>query len=118
MKVMAGDRERLLHMLEALDRIIEFTDQMTNETFLSNAMAQFAVIKNFQIIGEAAYHVSQETKRQCPKVEWRKIEAFRNKLVHDYYQIDLEIVWKSKEDKLDRLKEQIKQILEKSTKEE
>lgn len=107
-----ADKERLTHMVEAIDRIQKFTNEMKYEEFVENEMAQFAVIKNFEIIGEAAYHTSKNTKENYPDIEWRKIEAFRHKLVHDYYEISLEIVWKSKESKIDQLKEGILEILE------
>lgn len=103
--------ERLRHMVEAIDRINKFIGQMSYQEFLNDEMAQFAIIKNFEIIGEAAYYVAKETKKEHPEIEWRKIEAFRHKLVHDYYEIDLDIVWKSKENKINGLKEQLTQIL-------
>ena len=55
--------------------------------------------------------ISKEIKELYPAMEWRRIEAFRHRLVHDYYEIDLEIVWKSKENKLDQLRIDIAAIL-------
>lgn len=111
MKGKLADKERLTHMIESIDRIKKFTNKMSFEEFLADEMAQFAIIKNFEIIGEAAYYTSKELKGKYPEIEWRKIEAFRHKLVHDYYEVNLEIVWKSKEDKIDNLKDQIIEIL-------
>lgn len=79
------DRERLLHILEAAKNILEFTEGKTYEDFLSDKMAQFAVVKNFEIIGEAAYHLTAALREKTKhKIEWRKIMAFRHILVHDY----------------------------------
>lgn len=105
------DRERLAHIIEAIDRIKKFTDGMTYEEFAENEMAQFAVIKNFEIIGEAAYHLSDELKKGNPDIEWRKIQAFRHILVHDYYRINLEMVWKAKEQKIDDLRRRVEHLL-------
>lgn len=108
-----GDVERLHHILESIDRIKKFTAGMDYGEFAGNEMAQFAVIKNFEIIGEAAYHLNDELKEKYPEVEWKKIQAFRHILVHDYYRINLEIVWKSKEHKIDDLRKTLAGILEK-----
>ncbi|MCB9346062.1 MAG: DUF86 domain-containing protein [Lewinellaceae bacterium] len=70
--------------------------------------------KNFEIIGEAAYHLTDEIKGANPKVEWKKIMAFRHILVHDYYKINLEIVWKARENKIDGLRNQLIEILDQS----
>lgn len=106
------NRERLEHIISAIDRIFRFTDEMTFETFMENEMAQFAIIKNFEIIGEAAYQIDKEIKETHPEIEWRKITAFRHILVHDYYKINMEIVWNAKQNKLEELKIQIEGILD------
>ena len=105
------NKERLAHIIEAIDRIFRFTDDMTFETFLENEMAQFAIIKNLEIIGEAAYQIDKALKDSYPAIEWRKIMAFRHILVHDYYKINMEIVWNAKQKKLMDLKIQVEAIL-------
>lgn len=95
------DHERLEHILEAANNILEFTNEITYQEFLQNKMAQFAVVKNFEIIGEAAYHLSNEIKENTAnEIEWRKITAFRHILVHDYWMIDYETVWNSIQNKV------------------
>jgi len=106
------NRERLEHIIAAIDRIFRFTDEMTFESFMKNEMAQFAIIKNFEIIGEAAYQIDKGIKETHPEIEWRKITAFRHILVHDYYKINMEIVWNAKQNKLEELKIQIEEILD------
>ncbi len=63
-------------------------------------MVQDAVIKNFEILGEAAYHISDELKEKYDTIEWKKIEGLRHVLVHDYYQINPEILWNTKDEHL------------------
>ncbi len=106
------DRERLRHIIEAIDRIYRFTEDMTFEDFLENEMAQFAIIKNFEIIGEAVYQIDRKMKEAFPEVEWRRIAAFRHILVHDYYKINMEIVWNAREKNLLQLRRQVERMLE------
>lgn len=112
MSAKPDDKERLNHIIEAIDRIKRFTREMDYEEFSKDEVIQFAIIKNFEIIGEAAYHLTDEIKGENPEVDWRKIMAFRHILVHDYYKVNLEIVWKARENKIDELRNQIKEILE------
>lgn len=112
MNAKPAEKERLQHIIEAIDRILKFTDGMTVEQFNDNEMAQFAVIKNFEIIGEASYRLSRELRDEHEAVEWKKIMAFRHILVHDYYKIDLEVVWRAIQNKITGLKVQIEHIIE------
>jgi uncharacterized protein with HEPN domain len=75
-------------------------------------MAQFAIIKNFEIIGEAAYRLPEEVRALNENIEWRKIIAFRHILVHDYYKVNTRIVWNAIENKLPEMKLEIAQMLE------
>lgn len=114
MSARPNDRERLNHIVEAIGRIKRFTDEMDFEAFSKDEVVQFAIIKNFEIIGEAAYHLTDELKEANLEVEWKKIMAFRHILVHDYYKINLEIVWKARQNKIDELRKQIEEILDKN----
>ena len=60
-------------------------------------MIQDAVIKNFEVIGEAAYHISKAFKEEYENIPWKKMEGIRHVLVHDYYKINVEILWNTKE---------------------
>ena len=112
MNVEPSERERLKHIIEAIDRIFRFRDQLTYKDFVDNEMAQFAIIKNFETIGEAAYHLSKETRLSNDRIEWRKVIAFRHILVHDYYKINTKIVWNAIEEKLLNMKVEIERMLE------
>lgn len=114
MKEKPSKIDRLHHMVEAIDRILKFVENMEYENFVDNEMAQFAVIKNFEIIGEAAYHLPKDYRMANEQIiEWRKIIAFRHILVHDYYKINTEIIWKAIQGKLVELKKEIEKLIKK-----
>lgn len=86
------DKTRLLHILEAVDNLFEFTKGITFEEYKSNKILRFAVIKNLEIIGEAAYLLTKGFRENHPDVEWNAVIGMRHVLVHGYYQIKDEIV--------------------------
>jgi len=101
------DKERLNHIVEAIDNIVEFTDGLDFESFSENRILQFAVIKNLEIIGEAANFLTIEFKKKAVEINWRDIIGFRHILVHGYYQINNEIVWRTIKNDLYPLKNSI-----------
>lgn len=106
------DNERLLHMLEAIDNIFEFVNGKSFEVYKSDKILRFAVIKNLEIIGEAAYLLTKDFKNSHDSIEWRDIIGMRHILVHGYYQIKDEIIWATIETELKPLKDNIQKILE------
>lgn len=106
------DNERLLHMLEAIDNIFEFVNGKSFEVYKSDKILRFAVIKNLEIIGEAAYLLTKDFKNSHDAIEWRDIIGMRHILVHGYYQIKDEIIWATIETELKPLKDNIQKILE------
>lgn len=107
------DNTRLLHMLEAIENIFEFTKELSFEQYKSNKMLRFAVIKNLEIIGEAAYLLTNEFKELHTEIDWKVIIGMRHVLVHGYYQIKDEIVWATIQTELQPLKEKIALLAEK-----
>lgn len=83
----------LRHMLDAIDRVIEATQRVTREDFNRDWMIQDAIVHELQILGEAAGRVSRELTDQHPEIPWRKVTGLRHKIVHDYFAVDLDIVW-------------------------
>lgn len=106
------DKDRLLHMKQAIEKIVRYTEDVDFDSFEKNEMLQDAIFKNLEIIGEAAYKITNETKELYLDIEWRKIEGLRHKLVHDYYKIDLKIVWQTKSKSLPDLISNINTILD------
>lgn len=112
MKNKPTDLERIQHMIDAINKIFRYTDGLDYEKFHAEEMVQDAVIKNFEIIGEAAYNLSNELKNRYTGIEWKKIEGLRHILVHDYYKINPEILWNTKEKDLAVLKIDIQGLLD------
>ena len=101
----------LKHMLEACNRILEYTRGSANE-FLVDTKAQDAVLRNFQILGDAARLVSEEGKRQCNTVPWQEILGMRNTLVNAYFSVDLDIVLKTAQKDIPKLKQNLSTLIE------
>lgn len=89
------DKGRLLHICQAIGNINQFLSGKTAEDFLLDQMLYFAVVKNIEIIGEAAYMLTREFKDAHPATPWKNIIDMRHILVHGYYQVDSRIVWAS-----------------------
>jgi uncharacterized protein with HEPN domain len=101
------DNERLLHMIEAIDNIFEFINGKSFEVYKNDKILRFAIIKNLEIIGEAAYLLTKEFKANHGNVEWNDIIGMRHILVHGYYQIKDEIIWATIETELVPLKAEL-----------
>jgi len=80
-------------MLEAIAKIRRYTAGLTAETFPTDEKSVDAVVRNLEIIGEAANRLPEDFKAQHREVEWSKIIGLRNRIIHDYFGIDLQIVW-------------------------
>lgn len=104
----------LEHILEAIQNIQQYTDDMIENTFLQNKMVQDAVIRNIEIIGEACRNIDRhypefsETYYDFPL---RVAYEMRNALAHGYFKIDLEIVWTTIQNDLPKLEKQVKKII-------
>lgn len=104
----------LSHILEAIDRIFEYIEDIDAVGFLGDTKTQDAVIRNFEILGEAARNVERqypEFVRHHPNVPWGDAYLLRNQLAHGYFKVDLEIVWRTIHAELPPLKSQIDALL-------
>ncbi|PKQ70585.1 HepT-like ribonuclease domain-containing protein [Raineya orbicola] len=88
-----GDKVRLLHILEAVESILEYTAQVDFEIFTREKMRYDAVLRQIEIIGEAASRVSNELKSNTSNVEWRNIVGLRNIVIHQYFGVDDLLIW-------------------------
>jgi len=111
MKEMNNDEIRLRHIVDAIDYIEEYTDGISLSDFLKDSKTRHAVISQFNFIGEAANHLSDELTNKHQEVDWYKIVALRNIIVHEYFSIDYSIVWDIIENFLQSLKIKITDIL-------
>lgn len=107
---MRSDRERLLDILEAIDKIEQRTSRDI-DTFADDEMQQVWVIHHLQIIGEAAYGLSPQFKVDHPQIPWDQIIGMCHVLVHGYFEIDLDIVWAVIQKDLPPLQSAIESIL-------
>lgn len=87
------DSERLKHIIEAMNVIIENKDKHSFEEVLSDKIVLFGFVKHVEIIGEAVYKLTKEFRSQHPEIDWDVIEGMRHVLVHDYYKIKPEQLW-------------------------
>lgn len=80
-------------MIESAEKIISYTDGFSFEAFINDGKTADAVIRNFEIIGEAANRLPEAFKAAHQQIEWSTLRGFRNRIVHDYFGIDYSIVW-------------------------
>jgi len=83
----------LFHIAESFRNVLEYTDGIDYTTFVGDKMRKDAVIRNYEIIGEAAKNVSDEFRRAHPEIDWRGLAGLRDILIHQYFGINLETVW-------------------------
>ena len=98
-------------ILEAAQKIKRYSSGLNYEAFIDDDMTMDAVVRNFEIIGEAANRFSDDFRILNPQIEWDRMRGFRNRIVHDYFGIDYEIVWDIIENDLDMLIEQVELLI-------
>lgn len=108
---MKDDALYLGHILEAIERILEYTAG-GREAFRGDLKTQDAVIRNLQVIGEAVKKVSSETRVVHPEVPWKDIAGMRDRVIHDYFGVSLEIVWDVVENHLPPLREKVRRLVQ------
>lgn len=108
---MRDDRLRLLDILGAADSLRNFTDGKSREDLSADPLLLSAVLHQFYVIGEAAAHVSADIKDRHPRVPWKVIYGFRNYIAHEYFSLDVDIVWQTIVQDVPELRSQINQIL-------
>jgi uncharacterized protein with HEPN domain len=101
----------LSDIVEAADHIAQFIAEIDFQAFQKSEMLRSAVVQKLGVIGEAAAHVSQELASRHPEVPWPQIVAFRNILVHAYFGIDWDVVWRAATNRCPVLRAQVAEIL-------
>ncbi|MBO6027404.1 MAG: DUF86 domain-containing protein [Bacteroidales bacterium] len=105
------DKGRLEHMMTAIDNVFEYTKNVSFDGLGKDKILCHAVIYNIQIIGEAAFKLTKEFRDAHLEVDWRDVIAMRHILVHDYYEVNLNILWNVITEELPFFKIQIESII-------
>ncbi|GGH01336.1 DUF86 domain-containing protein [Parapedobacter pyrenivorans] len=102
----------LHHILTCISRIRAYTEQIDEQAFLKDFLIQDAVIRNFEVIGEAVKKVNPTIRKRYPEIPWKNIAGMRDKLIHDYMGVDVRAVWGVVEDVLPDFERQVKRIID------
>jgi hypothetical protein len=97
---------------EAVERILQYTSEMTYGEFIDDTRTQDAVMRNLEILGEAVKNLPLRFTEQYPEIPWRFIAGMRDKLIHHYFGVSLEIVWETVQSDMPVLREWLKGLKE------
>ena len=111
MREASKDIIRLEHIIQAIERIKRYTLGKRFDDFVKDDMMYYAVVKNIEIIGEAANLLTNEFKSEHPDTQWKLITGMRNYIVHEYFQVDNTVIWDVIQNDLPYLEAQIKDYL-------
>lgn len=111
MKGKLGNKVRLQHILDAIHEIELYLAGVSYEQFLENSEKRFATIKQVEIIGEACIALTDEIKLAYPLIPWNAIKGFRNISIHEYFGVNMQLVWEIAKNDLPYLKEKMSAIL-------
>lgn len=99
------------HMLDAIDRVGQYLRGVDEERFFADSMLQDALIRQLEILGEAAGRISKETCQATPEIPWARVTGTRHRLIHDYFDVDSDLVWTVVTRELDPLKPKLEALL-------
>ena len=112
MREASKDIIRLEHIVQAIERIKRYTLGKRFDDLVKDDMMYYAVVKNIEIIGEAANLLTNEFKSEHPDTQWKLITGMRNYIVHEYFQVDNTVIWDVIQNDLPNLETQIKDYLQ------
>jgi|SRR5680860_102850 len=98
-------------ILQSASRVVHYTQGMTLQQFQENGLVFDAVVRNLEIIGEAAKHLPAEAKAMMPDIEWSKAAAFRDVIAHHYFGLSVNVIWDVAQNKVPEIAESAESIL-------
>ena len=101
----------LRHILDAIEMIEDYVQDMTENEFYSHSMAKDAVVREIEIIGKAANNISDEFQGKHPEIPWMEMISIRNRIAHEYFNVNFSVVWDTIHEDLPLLKEAVKKLL-------
>jgi uncharacterized protein with HEPN domain len=107
---MKNDTIYIEHILQAIAKIEQYTKKKTKQKFLDDSLVQDGVIRQIEIIGEASKHISNAIKEKTTNIPWRDIAGMRDKLIHDYFGVDVDAVWRTAKRDIPYLKKEIQSL--------
>ncbi len=106
------DSVYLHHIIDAFLQIEHYTESVSHEEFLHNRLLQDGVIRQLEVMGEAARNLSENLRNEHPQLPWRQMIGLRNRMIHAYFNVDLQIIWEIIKGDIPDLKQKMKQILD------
>ncbi len=107
------DRTRVAHMIDACEEIARFLAGKRVDDLETDRMLLFALVRALEVLGEAANVVTPETRASAPEIPWALVVATRNRLIHGYFDVDPEIVWRTASDEVPKLLPDLRRLMEK-----
>jgi len=98
-------------IIDCINKIIEYTENTTEIEFRENTEKQDAVIRRIEIIGEAVKSISRDTRNKSPRIPWREIAGMRDIVVHEYFGVSIDMIWRVAVNEIPELKKDIEQII-------
>jgi len=99
-------------ILDSINDVENFIDGMEFEDFIKDKKTVYSVVRAIEIIGEAAKNVPEQVRKKYPDVPWKQMAGMRDKLIHEYFGVDLEILWETAKDDVPQLKTPISEVME------
>ncbi len=107
-------REPLLYLydiLDSIEKIQRYTSNMNFQEFTGSSLTIDAVVRNFEIIGEASGRIPEDVQLKYPEIPWFEMKGMRNIVAHEYFRVDLKIIWKTSRESLNIVAEMIRHLL-------
>jgi uncharacterized protein with HEPN domain len=99
-------------IIDAFDSIEEYTEELTYERFVKDKKTVDAVVRNFEVIGEASKYIPESFRKNYHSVPWRDMAGMRDRLIHGYFGVNLEVIWKTIKERLPIVKPLLKEALD------